>query len=338
MADLRIDRPLVTIVTITFNLVKNKRVEMFDQCVRSVHSQTYSPIEHIVIDGASTDGTIQLLEKYQKKGWIRYLSEPDSGIYDAMNKGINRAKGKYIAFLNTDDYYHSNTGFEKVIQQLEKTSGSVLYSDVHSVDCKTNKTVGIWYANIDRLVFGTHFCHQGVIACTDVLRKYPFDTKLKISADSDQTIRMVAKKVPFIKADSSFAAYRSGGFSNLNPDINRREHSSSFCKHIGRDFGLSKQDCYMLWNFSLFFELPLPDALRYFKRLTKIEWQYEFLLQFASMLEVGQLQLIPSVNQSNPFTSSEVKLISFYRRAKHVVMPENGLVFRIIRKLKTLSL
>jgi len=80
--------PLVTIVTITFNLIKAGREKTFRQCLESVHNGTYKNVEHIVIDGASKDGTLDLIKEYANKGWVKYISEPDSGIYDAMNKGV----------------------------------------------------------------------------------------------------------------------------------------------------------------------------------------------------------------------------------------------------------
>ena len=83
--------PKVTVVTVTRNLIKNGREQYFRQCLESVYEQVYSNVEHIVIDGASNDGTLDILKEYQKKKWITYYSEPDNGIYDAMNKGIKKA-------------------------------------------------------------------------------------------------------------------------------------------------------------------------------------------------------------------------------------------------------
>ena len=98
-------KPLVTVVTITFNLIKAGREKTFRQSLESIHNQTYKNIEHIIIDGASQDGTIELLEEYAQKGWIKYYSESDTGIYNAFNKGIDRANGEYIVFVNSDDFY-----------------------------------------------------------------------------------------------------------------------------------------------------------------------------------------------------------------------------------------
>ncbi len=94
------EHPKVTIVTITYNLIKAGRTDSFKQAVESVHRQNYDNIEHIIIDGASTDGSKELIEEYVKKKWVICFSEPDKGIYDAMNKGIQKASGEYIAFLN----------------------------------------------------------------------------------------------------------------------------------------------------------------------------------------------------------------------------------------------
>ena len=102
--------PLVTVITVTYNLIKGKREKFIIQCLESVHNQRYSNIEHIVIDGASDDGTLPLLKKYESLGWIKLFSEPDTGIYDAMNKGILKANGKYVSILNSDDFFHNPEG------------------------------------------------------------------------------------------------------------------------------------------------------------------------------------------------------------------------------------
>lgn len=113
-------QPLITIVTITYNLIKAGREQTFRQCVESVHNQTYKNIEHIIIDGASNDGSLDLIKEYEDKGWIKCYSEPDKGIFDAMNKGIRLAKGVYVNFLNTDDYFHDINGVENSVKKVNR--------------------------------------------------------------------------------------------------------------------------------------------------------------------------------------------------------------------------
>lgn len=116
-------QPKVTIVTVVYNLIKADRRNYFIECLESVHKQTYSNIEHLVIDGASNDGTLEILKEYANMGWIKYISEPDTGIYNAMNKGILKAQGKYIVFLNSDDFFHNNKFVGANVKVLEKKSG-----------------------------------------------------------------------------------------------------------------------------------------------------------------------------------------------------------------------
>ena len=122
-------QPKVTIVTITYNLLEANREKTFRQCVESVHNQTYENIEHIVIDGASNDGTIELLKEYADKNWLTYYSEPDTSIYNAMNKGLAKATGEYITFLNSDDFYHNLEGISKTVKTIVNSNADFVYSD-----------------------------------------------------------------------------------------------------------------------------------------------------------------------------------------------------------------
>ena len=122
------EAPLVTVITVCYNLLKNGRAGHFRQCLKSVSTQDYPAIEHLVIDGASQDGTVEQLEQYARQGWIRYISEPDTGIYDAMNKGIRLARGKYIAFLNSDDFWHRQDAVSASVAALEQKEAAFSYA------------------------------------------------------------------------------------------------------------------------------------------------------------------------------------------------------------------
>lgn len=128
-------QPKVTVVTPTFNLIEGGREKFFQQCIESVHNQTYQNIEHLIIDGASTDGTLELLQKYEKKGWIKCYSEPDEGMCDAMNKGIRKASGEYVAILNSDDFYTKNA-IELSVKALLENNADYSYATTDMISRK----------------------------------------------------------------------------------------------------------------------------------------------------------------------------------------------------------
>lgn len=119
--------PLVSIITVVYN-----GAETLTKCLDSVLAQTYQNIEYIVIDGNSTDGTLNILKDYEEK--LSYvISEPDKGIYDAMNKGLSFASGDYIAFLNSDDYYLS-TAVEDSIRFIQRNDVDLCFSAFNYVN------------------------------------------------------------------------------------------------------------------------------------------------------------------------------------------------------------
>ena len=113
--------PDVTIITPTSNIVENEQADDFTLLINLLDKQTYPQIEHIIIDNASSDGTEILLKEYKNSGFISFFSEPDRGKFDAMNKGLLRAKGKYVAFLSCDDFYQDITAIAGIVEAMEKT-------------------------------------------------------------------------------------------------------------------------------------------------------------------------------------------------------------------------
>lgn len=121
--------PLVSIVTPTL-----QRRVLLERTLRSVQSQTYQPIEHIVVDGGSTDGTVELLAEYAKSYNLRWVSEPDRGMYDAINKGMRMARGEILAYLNSDDAYLPWAVEVAVSRLTRKRSAAVVYGDLIRID------------------------------------------------------------------------------------------------------------------------------------------------------------------------------------------------------------
>ncbi len=215
--------PKITIITATYNLIANGREETFKQCVESVHNQTYKNFEHIIIDGASTDGTLNLIKEYENKGWIKSFSEPDSGIYDAMNKGLAKASGDYIAFLNSDDFYDNNTGFAGVIETFKNNlDADYVYSAYHLL--RTNGSAKLCPPKLRRVICRMPICHQTMFTKTEILRKFGgFDLQYKLAADYDFILKLALQNYKPAICPITFTSFRDGGASSQYKEKSDKE-------------------------------------------------------------------------------------------------------------------
>ena len=128
--------PEVSIITPTYNIVENGQSDDFTLLVNLLDRQTYPYVEHLVIDNASSDGTEVLLKEYKNSGFLNFFSERDRGKFDAMNKGLLRAKGKYIGFLSCDDFYHDITGIADVVNTMEAENADFCQRMRHKIFSK----------------------------------------------------------------------------------------------------------------------------------------------------------------------------------------------------------
>lgn len=213
--------PLVTVITITYNLLDAKRREVFLECLNSVHSQDYANIEHIVIDGASTDGTLTLLEDYRNKGWIDVYSGPDSGIYDAFNKGLRKATGKYILFLNSDDLLLSNSAIAEAVKAMEDNDADFCYGDVKCLP-PFDSHRKVRKVDLCRMFYAMPFCHQSMFVRTELLRKLGgFDERFAIAADYDLVLKLILNKYKSVQIPSCMIGFRGGGISSNKCLVNK---------------------------------------------------------------------------------------------------------------------
>ena len=206
--------PKVTVVTVVYNLIKNEREQYFRQCLKSVHDQSYPNVEHIVMDGASDDGTIDLLEEHHKKGWIQYYSEPDKGIYDAMNKGVKKSSGKYIIFLNSDDFFHNEKAIAVSVKKLEEDQTDFSCGIARIIN--NEAPVALGYPLIEFFMFFTPCCHQTILMKRDVfIKEHGFNyEKYKVLADYDLIVRAILKGYRLSIVNEVLVSFRLGGFSS----------------------------------------------------------------------------------------------------------------------------
>lgn len=198
--------PLISIITVVFNGEK-----YLERTIQSVINQTYPNVEYIIIDGGSTDGTLDIIKRYEEA--IDYwVSEKDKGIYDAMNKGIICSTGKIIGIINSDDFYIENI-FGLIVDAFsESINVDIVHSDLLFID-ETNKMykiIGNRFHNINYL----NINHLTCFIKRELYKKKLFDTQYKISADYDLilTFYLIGKSFKYIP--EVVGTMRSGGISS----------------------------------------------------------------------------------------------------------------------------
>lgn len=205
--------PFISIITVVFN-----NEDYIECCIKSVLAQDYSNFEYIIIDGNSTDETLNIVNKYSDR-INKIVSEKDSGIYEAFNKGIKYATGDYIGFLNSDDYYTDNKVLSEISKKLNIEKNHVLFSNIKIIDRKTEKVLRV--QNSSRFKpflfrFGiapphpTFFCSKQVYE-----RVGDYSTGYRVSADYEMMVRIIYKnKYRFSHLNKNIVTMRSGGISN----------------------------------------------------------------------------------------------------------------------------
>ena len=207
-------QPTFSIITITYNAVR-----LVEQTLLNVLSQSYPNIEYIVIDGGSTDGTVDIIRRYES-GLAYWVSEPDKGIYDAMNKGIRMATGDVVGLLNSDDFYTSNDVLEHVARALSDPNVDAIYGDIHYVNdddlthCVRYYSSRVFSRGLMRLGFMP--AHPSFYCRRTIYEKYgTFDTSLRVAADFENLLRLIfINRIRMKYIPEDFVTMRTGGASS----------------------------------------------------------------------------------------------------------------------------
>lgn len=223
--------PLISIITITFNAAGELSPTM-----KSVGEQSFNDYEHLIIDGASTDNTLEIARSLGDKN-LRILSEPDRGLYDAMNKGLKMARGKYVLFLNAGDTFHSPYILAAYAKEAAKNA-DIIYADTVIVNTD-REFIGPRHLSAPRLLSFQSFskgmlvCHQAFMVRKAIAPK--FDLQYHFSADYDWTVRCLKNTKPGKCVNLNLVAidYLADGLTDKNKLKSLRERFTIMCNHYG---------------------------------------------------------------------------------------------------------
>ena len=206
----------VSIITVTYNSAAT-----LEQTILSVTEQTYQNIEYIIVDGGSTDGTLQIIEKYKTK-ISKFISEKDNGLYDALNKGIDLATGDVIGILHSDDFYTDIHVIQKYVNTFIKNHSEAVYADLFYVDKQnTDKIIRKWKSGNHKpnsFLHGWMPPHPTVFIKKEIYQKFgKFNLEFKHSADYELMLRLIHKnKIKISYLHEFTIKMRVGGQSNVS--------------------------------------------------------------------------------------------------------------------------
>lgn len=237
-----------SIITCTYNAS-----EFLQRTLDSVMSQTWGQIEHIIVDGASKDSTMAMAEAYRRRSAeeetehdIIIKSEPDRGLYDAMNKGLQLATGDYVVFLNAGDVLPTDETLENISNDVnERSDGrlpAVLYGDTNIVDnngelLRPRRLVPPDDLSWRSFRHGMLVCHQAFYVRTDIAKAEPYNLKYRFSADVDWCIRVMKRAekegLPLLRLPEVVVNYLDGGMTNKNHRASLIERFNVMSHHYG---------------------------------------------------------------------------------------------------------
>lgn len=220
----------ITIITVSYNAENT-----IEATINSVINQTYNDIEYIIIDGKSTDNTLDIIKRYKNK-ITKWISEKDDGIYDAMNKGITLASGDYIFFLNADDFLINNNIIEKVVSYLKKDSQiDLLSGKVFIVSEKLLIQRVFDNCNLEMIKKGGVIPHQGLFVKRKICDEYKFNNSYKIVSDFEFILKCALNNKKFYFIDDIIAYYGDGGTSAIFEEVRFKEHCDVLYRYLGEN-------------------------------------------------------------------------------------------------------
>ncbi len=205
--------PKITVVTVAYNAAKE-----IEETILSVTKQDYLNLEYIVIDGASKDGSVDIIRKYENK-ILLWISEPDKGIYDAMNKGIDKATGDWILFMNAGDYFYSNKVISDVFSSENDYSAyDVIYGDAEFRLKSFSYVIEAMESAPERFM---PFSHQAAFTRTTKAKQLKYNTQYKIAADTEFFLRLMKQGSIYKHISTVICSYDAQQGMSVHNEVRR---------------------------------------------------------------------------------------------------------------------
>jgi glycosyltransferase involved in cell wall biosynthesis len=222
----------ISVITVTFNAAST-----LERTLKSVKEQTYPHLEHVIVDGKSKDNTVALIQQFAHERMI-WLSEPDKGLYDAMNKAASMASGDYLCFLNAGDTFHTSNSIEKMMSSLEEGKepdiiyGETAIVDNHGVFLHMRRLSAPEKLSWKSFKQGMLVCHQAFIVKRELFE--PYDLSYRFSADFDWCIRMMKKAEYLHNSHLTLINYLNEGMTTSNRTSSLKERYCIMVKYYGQ--------------------------------------------------------------------------------------------------------
>ena len=222
----------LSVITVTYNAA-----DTLERTLRSVQGQSYAEIEHVIVDGRSKDGTVALIEQFANEG-TNWVSEPDKGLYDAMNKAAARATGDYLCFLNAGDTFYSDTTVEEMMRSIPKgTVPDIIYGQTAIVDNEgeflhMRRLEAPQVLNWKSFKQGMLVCHQAFIVRRTLFE--PYDLGYRFSADFDWAVKLMKRAEVMHYTELTLINYLNEGLTTANRKASLKERYRIMAKHYGQ--------------------------------------------------------------------------------------------------------
>jgi glycosyltransferase involved in cell wall biosynthesis len=224
-----------SIITVTYNAA-----QWLERTIQSIVNQNYPDIEYIIVDGGSTDGTVDIITNYELR-ITKWISEPDNGLYDAMNKGLQLATGNYVWFINAGDRIHSPNTLQEIANHLSPftlhPSPDIIYGETEISDAQDN-SLGLRRLKAPKKLIWKSFkmgmlvSHQSFIAKREIAE--PYDLHYRYAADVDWCIRCLKKANQVLNTHLTLSYFLEAGYSAENRKASLKERYEIMCKYYGK--------------------------------------------------------------------------------------------------------